>query len=729
MEQTQVRPRENVPLGAMGAFVGSLLGVACIVLGCRTSYVSIVSGVVMSMCTLKGYEMLGGRLGKAGAVISALMILVMTYFANDLCATFEIMDAVDDIGFFEAYQNIDAYVEAKVVDGHWGQLLFLYLLDLAGATPMMFSHFKKRAPAEKRPHAEGEGARSKVQGTFYVLQKDWMSRLRLSMTLPLLTVFAVDVAVWLVASSLQRETDTFPIVAGGFFCTVILFCMALPTLQLCGSVHIVYVRVSNRLWRVNLQEFCSGVDWERGLSTQQEVIKEEILSEIQCLMNGEMPGCSPGTLVELKNLQVEKETRWSWKVSYETAAGRRKKLAIGKGYPNFVPARGMEKPQGPVPGRWSFSLIALVLTAVLMAPGCITVLRPDAERPEPTSRPTLEPEPTVEPVHIPARVPETITEYEMSEIWFRMDSTFQAGRRIFLDGETGTLYWVYTQHGVDTGDAWDTLTQTLKEYQNTADFDHDEAVYMGDDRLAQRNQSSRYNIVSVYLTDGQVLHTAAVLSEDGTLFTLEAEHNTSKQSVDDVLANLMYTVESVRFTGPAVTEENYQSKIHVSEVRDCEFMAAAYIKTDIFGHNAFVDVYVPYSDQPIYTTDGRAIRSEAHGLRVYVTILPGESAKEVIDAQQQALAATGRVYEDGVDDELYREDMDAACKLTVYEENGQKRYAVLYADPKWEGYYLFREFTGLPELVDEDYPAALAELERLSGLTVPALEALGKPQS
>ena len=335
----------------------------------------------------------------------------------------------------------------------------------------------------------------------------------------------------------------------------------------------------------------------------------------------------------------------------------------------------------------------------------------------------------MEPVHIPARVPETITEYEMSEIWFRMDSTFQAGRRIFLDGETGTLYWVYTQHGVDTGDAWDTLTQTLKEYQNTADFDHDEAVYMGDDRLAQRNQSSRYNIVSVYLTDGQVLHTAAVLSEDGTLFTLEAEHNTSKQSVDDVLANLMYTVESVRFTGPAVTEENYQSKIHVSEVRDCEFMAAAYIKTDIFGHNAFVDVYVPYSDQPIYTTDGRAIRSEAHGLRVYVTILPGESAKEVIDAQQQALAATGRVYEDGVDDELYREDMDAACKLTVYEENGQKRYAVLYADPKWEGYYLFREFTGLPELVDEDYPAALAELERLSGLTVPALEALGKPQS
>lgn len=164
MEQTQARLRENVPPGAMGAFVGSLLGVVCIVLGSRTGYVSIVSGVVMSMCTLKGYEMLGGRLGKAGAVISALLILVMTYFANDLCAAFEIMDAVDGIGFFEAYQNIDAYVEAKVVDGHWGQLLFLYLLDLAGATPVMFSHFKRRLPQRNGRTQRGRGPGPRFRG-------------------------------------------------------------------------------------------------------------------------------------------------------------------------------------------------------------------------------------------------------------------------------------------------------------------------------------------------------------------------------------------------------------------------------------------------------------------------------------------------------------------------------------------------------------------------------------
>lgn len=41
---------------------------------------------------------------------------------------------------------------------------------------------------------------------------------------------------------------------------------------------------------------------------------------------------------------------------------------------------------------------------------------------------------------------------------------------------------------------------------------------------------------------------------------------------------------------------------------------------------------------------------------------------------------------------------------------------------------LFREFTGLPELVDGNYLAALAELEKVSGLTLPALEALGQAE-
>lgn len=100
--------------------------------------------------------------------------------------------------------------------------------------------------------------------------------------------------------------------------------------------------------------------------------------------------------------------------------------------------------------------------------------------------------------------------------------------------------------------------------------------------------------------------------------------------------------------------------------------------------------------------------------------------KEVIEARQQVLASTGQIYKDGIGDQSYREDLDAACMLTVYEENGQKRNAVLYAEGMWEGYYLLREITGLPEKIDEEYLPLLKELEGIFGLTMPVLEQLGE---
>ena len=79
-----------------------------------------------------------------------------------------------------------------------------------------------------------------------------------------------------------------------------------------------------------------------------------------------------------------------------------------------------------------------------------------------------------------------------------------------------------------------------------------------------------------------------------------------------------------------------------------------------------------------------------------------------------------------MDNQTYREDLDVACMLTVYEENGQKRNAVLYAESMWEGYYLLREITGLPEQIDEEYLPLLKELEGIFGLTMPVLEQLGE---
>ena len=44
---------------------------------------------------------------------------------------------------------------------------------------------------------------------------------------------------------------------------------------------------------------------------------------------------------------------------------------------------------------------------------------------------------------------------------------------------------------------------------------------------------------------------------------------------------------------------------------------------------------------------------------------------------------------------------------------------MLYAESMWEGYYLLREITGLPEEIDGEYLPLLKELEEIFGLTMP----------
>ena len=99
--------------------------------------------------------------------------------------------------------------------------------------------------------------------------------------------------------------------------------------------------------------------------------------------------------------------------------------------------------------------------------------------------------------------------------------------------------------------------------------------------LSTRNHTSdiSYSVICSGTLAGMLLTSGCVFPSgmgsegwDGTLFTMEAEQNASDKS-EDVLANLMFTLESVRFDGPVVTEENYQTQIHVSEVlyRDVSF--------------------------------------------------------------------------------------------------------------------------------------------------------------
>ena len=737
--------KERMFLGILGALLGSILGGAFIVFeGQSRSVFSIISGIVMAVLTLQGYAQLAGRQSKRGAVISLVIMAAMCALANQVNCTIELMEMVEPLqgmDFLEVFGCFGELMEVqKIRSWYRWQLVLLYLFCLGGSLPILVRTFRKpkgqteaqrRAAVDEVPtgrKSEPEEEKPELQGTLYPFRKAWMKPVRISAGGFAVALLVVLVALMMLMPRLEEHFEIrleFGMIAGIFLSFIPLLWITLTITRYCNVFQILYVRAAGRLWRVNLMKLCRVGDWEVLPPARQAVVRDDILWELENILEGDFSAIYSGAITELRDIQAEKENRWSWTVSYETDPGARKKLKIPKGYPDFVPVIGMERAEGPTPYRWLPGLAALVLTAVFLGGGfAVDSWRMSRDGGDAPARDAhAVPEESSLP-EVPVRVPETYTEYELSEIIFRMDAAFQHSQRRFVDSGTGTFYRVYTQYGVDRDGAWDTLTRRLQPDDPL--YDQFQTAYTGEDLLAPLNETARYNIVSVFRTDGTVCHTAAALSDTGALLTLEAEHKAADQSPEEVLANLMYTLQSVRFQGPEVTEENYQSQIHISEVRNCAYMAAAYLKTDLFGHDAFVDVYVPYSDTPIYAADGRAVRTEAHGLRVYAAIVPGENAKAVIDERQRELEATGLVYEEGVDDQFYREDLNAAGKLTVYQENGQRRNTILHAEELWEGWYLLREITGVEERMDEEYLPLLKELESITGLTIPVLEQMGE---
>ena len=266
LEWEKEEPHDNVIAGTVGAFLGSLIGVACIVLVSKLGYVAAISGVVMAVCAIKGYALLGGRFSKRGAVISGILIIVMTYIAHKIDFSLAVMEvASEDVSFFRVYQSAGLLLEDKEISRlYWGELALLYLFTLVGGIPVLISSL--REPAKQRstsPETAAVDEPPPIQGEFYALSRDWMTPLRRSVVLPML-VIVFGLVGGLLASMCFRETRLMTALTfGGFPGVVYMLCAALPTMQLCNGFHILYVRAGGELWRADLQRLWLIPDWRK----------------------------------------------------------------------------------------------------------------------------------------------------------------------------------------------------------------------------------------------------------------------------------------------------------------------------------------------------------------------------------------------------------------------------------------------------------------------------------
>ena len=140
---------ENLAAGLVGALLGSLLGMAALVLIGQLGYVAAISGLIMAVCALRGYEKLGGRLSGKGIAVSIVLVVLMTYLGNQMdwaVSVYRELKDYYDLTFFDVFRIIPGLVAEDVLDGgqYYGGLVMQYLFVLLGAVPTIRSALRNR---------------------------------------------------------------------------------------------------------------------------------------------------------------------------------------------------------------------------------------------------------------------------------------------------------------------------------------------------------------------------------------------------------------------------------------------------------------------------------------------------------------------------------------------------------------------------------------------------------
>lgn len=140
--------KDNLLTGIVGALIGAAIGGGAIILLSQLGYVASLSGLVLAICTLKGYELLGGKLSTRGVIVSVLLMLVTPYIADRIDWAIVIMQefASEGVTFNEGFALVPIFLADEAIDAfdYWKNLLMVYGFTALGAVSTVVSAFKKK---------------------------------------------------------------------------------------------------------------------------------------------------------------------------------------------------------------------------------------------------------------------------------------------------------------------------------------------------------------------------------------------------------------------------------------------------------------------------------------------------------------------------------------------------------------------------------------------------------
>lgn len=144
----EVKAPENMLFGIIGALVGALIGGGSIILLSQLGYIASISGVILAVCTLKGYELLAKGMSVKGLVVCAILMLVTPFAADWIDWGILVMQSFPEYGLTLA-DGIRIFPELlkedpELVGEYLKNLGMIYLFVILGGFYTVKNAFRKQ---------------------------------------------------------------------------------------------------------------------------------------------------------------------------------------------------------------------------------------------------------------------------------------------------------------------------------------------------------------------------------------------------------------------------------------------------------------------------------------------------------------------------------------------------------------------------------------------------------
>lgn len=126
--------------GIVGALVGVAIGMAAWVGIYQLGYIAGIAGFIMMICSIKGFEILGGGLNVPAIIICVVVDVAAIYFAHNIAVAVGIMQEMDGYSFTASYKYIPYLLEySEFAEAYWKDLIMGYGLTLVAIIPSVIN--------------------------------------------------------------------------------------------------------------------------------------------------------------------------------------------------------------------------------------------------------------------------------------------------------------------------------------------------------------------------------------------------------------------------------------------------------------------------------------------------------------------------------------------------------------------------------------------------------------